>query len=106
MPLLTPPASVTLPVAVPVIMAQAQAIGGHDTSARLAEIRVPTLVIHGTEDRMLAASNGELIARAIPGARLQVMDGVGHLFFWEEPERSAALVREHTGVSVGSSARG
>jgi len=95
-----------LPVAVPVIMAQAQAIGSHDTSARLAEIRVPTLVIHGTEDRMLAASNGELIARAIPGARLQVMDGVGHLFFWEEPERSAALVREHTGVSVGSSARG
>jgi len=93
-----------LPVAVPVIMAQAQAVGGHDTSARLPEIRVPTLVIHGTEDRMLPVGNAQVIARAIPGARLEVMAGVGHLFFWEEPERSAALVRELTGVPVSSSA--
>ena len=38
-------------VAVPVIMAQMQAAAAHDTSARLGEIRAPTLVIHGTEDR-------------------------------------------------------
>jgi pimeloyl-ACP methyl ester carboxylesterase len=91
-----------LPVAVPVIMAQAQAVGGHDTSARLPQMRIPTLVIHGTADRMLPSSNGEVIAAAIPGARLELMEGVGHLFFWEEPQRSAALVREHAGVPVGS----
>jgi pimeloyl-ACP methyl ester carboxylesterase len=85
-------------VAVPVIMAQAQAAAGHDTSARLSQIRVPTLVIHGTEDRMLPSSNGEAIAARIPGARLELFEGVGHLFFWEEPERSAALVRELAGV--------
>jgi 3-oxoadipate enol-lactonase len=84
-----------VPANLPTIMAQVQAIGPHDTSARLGEISAPTLVIHGTEDEMLSFHNGEAIARAIPGARVEILDGVGHLFFWEEPERSAALVREH-----------
>jgi pimeloyl-ACP methyl ester carboxylesterase len=84
-----------LPVAVPVIMAQMQAVLGHDASARLASIDTPTLVIHGTEDRMLPVVNGELIARLVPDARLELLDGVGHMFWWEQPERSAALVRSH-----------
>jgi len=89
-----------VPANVPTIMAQMQAIMPHDTSARLNEISVPTLVIHGTEDQMLSSRNGEAIARAIPGARLELLDGVGHLFFWEEPERSAMLVREHALASA------
>src|SRR3954471_22137505 len=79
-----------VPANVPTIMAQMQAVMPHDTSARLGEISAPTLVIHGTEDQMLSYRNGEAIARAIPGARLEIMDGVGHLFFWEEPERSGS----------------
>jgi pimeloyl-ACP methyl ester carboxylesterase len=92
----------TRPVAVAVIMKQMRAIGGHDTSARLKDIRVPTLVIHGTEDRMLPASNGEAIARAIPGARYEPLDGVGHMFWVEQPGRSAELVREHCLARVGA----
>ena len=84
-----------VPVAVPVIMLQMQAVMGHDTSARLASIEAPTLVVHGTEDRMLPVVNGELIAQSIPDARLELLDGVGHMFWWEQPERSAALVRSH-----------
>jgi 3-oxoadipate enol-lactonase len=84
-----------LPVAVPVIMLQMQAVMGHDTSARLGSIEAPTLVVHGTEDQMLPVVNGELIALRIPHARLELLDGVGHMFWWEEPERSAALVRSH-----------
>ena len=84
-----------LPVAVPVIMLQMHAVMGHDTSARLASIEAPTLVVHGTEDRMLPVVNGELIARSIPDARLELLDGVGHMFWWEQPERSATLVRSH-----------
>jgi 3-oxoadipate enol-lactonase len=83
------------PVAVPVIMLQMQAVMGHDTSARLSSIEAPTLVVHGTEDRMLPVVNGELIARSIPHARLELLEGVGHMFWWEQPERSAALVRSH-----------
>ena len=85
-------------VAVPVVMAQAQAISAHDTQARLPELDVPTLVIHGTEDQMLPVSNGHLIASLIPGSRLEILDGVGHLFFWERPELSAELLRAHTAV--------
>lgn len=82
---------------VPVLMAQLSAIMGHDTSARLAEVQAPTLVVHGTGDRLLDSANGELIARLIPGARLELLEGAGHMFFWEQPERSAELVREHAG---------
>ena len=84
-----------LPTPVPVIMLQMQAVMGHDTSARLGSIEAPTLVVHGTEDRMLPVVNGELIARLIPHARLELLEGVGHMFWWEQPERSAALVRSH-----------
>jgi len=68
---------------------------GGSSSLPLSSITAPTLVIHGTDDEMLSVHNAEIIASKIPGARLEVLDGVGHLFFWEEPERSAALVREH-----------
>jgi pimeloyl-ACP methyl ester carboxylesterase len=84
-------------------MLQMQAIGGHDTQARLHEIDRPTLVIHGTEDRMLPVANGELIASRIPGARLELLEGVGHMFWWERPQQSAALVREHAGVGAAAS---
>ncbi len=86
-------------VAVPVVMEQLQACAAHDTHARLPELAsLPTLVIHGTDDRMLPVENGRLIASLIPGSRLEIFDGVGHLFFWERPERSAELVREHAAV--------
>ena len=85
-------------VAVPVVMAQLQACGAHDTSARLHELAAPTLVIHATEDEMLPAENGRLIARLIPGSQLEILDGIGHMFFWEQPERSAELVRSHAAV--------
>jgi 3-oxoadipate enol-lactonase len=87
-------------VSVPVIMEQMRAIASHDTSQRLGDIAAPTLVVHGTEDEMLPVSNAYAIAERIPGARLEIFDGVGHLFFWEEPERSAELVREHATAHV------
>ncbi len=87
------------PVPLPMVIAQVQAIQAHDTSARLADIDVPTLVVHGSGDQMLAAANGEIIAGLIPGARLELLDGAGHLFFWEQPERAAELVREHVAAA-------
>jgi len=83
------------PVAVPVIMAQLQACAAHDTYSRLPRLQTPTLVVHGTADRILPSSNGELIASRIAGAQLELLDGIGHLFFWERPERSAELLRAH-----------
>jgi pimeloyl-ACP methyl ester carboxylesterase len=90
-----------LPAPVPVIMAQVQAIGGHDVQDRLGEIAAPTLVIHGDEDQMLDVANGRLIASRIPGARLEVLEGVGHMFWWERPQESAELIRAHALAAAG-----
>ncbi|HVS99100.1 MAG TPA: alpha/beta hydrolase [Solirubrobacterales bacterium] len=84
-----------LPARQATVQLQIQAIGGHDTQARLARIDAPTLVIHGTEDKMIPVANGELIASLIDGAKLEILDGVGHMFWWEQPERSAELIRAH-----------
>ena len=88
--------------AVPVvtIMAQMRAIAAHDTSTRLPGLQLPALVIHGTLDEMLPVQNGHMIAGLIPGSRLEILDGIGHLFFWERPARSAELVRTHAAVHV------
>jgi 3-oxoadipate enol-lactonase len=85
-------------VAVEVIMAQMRAIAAHDTHERLHELEMPTLVIHGTEDQLLPVQNGRLIASLIEGSHLEIFDGAGHLFFLEQPERSAELVRLHAAV--------
>ncbi len=85
-------------VAVPVVLAQLRACTAHDTSGRLGELQMPTLVIHGTLDELLPVGNGHVIASLIDGSRLEILEGAGHLFFWEHPERSAELVRSHAAV--------
>jgi 3-oxoadipate enol-lactonase len=86
-------AAAQFPAGVPVLLAQKAAADRHDAYARLRGLRVPALVIHGTADQLLAPINGDLVASLIPGARLELLEGVGHLFFWEQPQRSAELVR-------------
>jgi pimeloyl-ACP methyl ester carboxylesterase len=53
-------------------------IASEDRSKRLGEIRVPTVVIHGTKDKLVAPSGGRATAKAIPGARLVRIEGMGH----------------------------
>ncbi len=50
---------------------------GHRAAA-LRSIRVPTVVIHGTKDKLVAPSGGKATAKAIPGARLVMIPGMGH----------------------------
>jgi pimeloyl-ACP methyl ester carboxylesterase len=85
---------------IPVVFEQLRAAGLHDAGDRLHKISAPTLVIHGDRDEMLDVLNGELIARLVPGARLEILPGVGHLFWWEQPEVSARLVLEHAGAAA------
>lgn len=85
----------SVPAAREVIQLQLQAILGHDTSGRLGEIGTPTLIIHGTVDGVLPFANGKQIASLIPAARFEVFKDIGHMFWWEQPQRSAELIREH-----------
>jgi pimeloyl-ACP methyl ester carboxylesterase len=77
------------------VLTQLAAVGGHDTLARLPQIRVPTLVVHGERDPAVPVANARILAGAIPGARLEVLAGAGHVPFWQQPERLARLVAEH-----------
>jgi 3-oxoadipate enol-lactonase len=84
-----------LPAPQPVVLQQMRACAAHDTHERLGQISLPTLVIHGDVDRLLGYDNGREIASLIPSARLETLTGVGHMFWWEQPERCAELIREH-----------
>jgi pimeloyl-ACP methyl ester carboxylesterase len=53
-------------------------IASGDRTAELARITAPTLVVHGTRDVMVTPSGGKATARAIEGARLVLIDGMGH----------------------------
>jgi pimeloyl-ACP methyl ester carboxylesterase len=53
-------------------------VAASDQTRALRAVRAPTTVIHGDADRLVMPSGGRAIARAIPGARLVVVPGMGH----------------------------
>ncbi|TYL39547.1 3-oxoadipate enol-lactone hydrolase [Natronococcus pandeyae] len=67
--------------------AQAAAALEFDVSDRLERIRVPTLVMHGTNDEVVPVANGKLLDEKIPDARLELVDGGSHCFFIEDADR-------------------
>jgi pimeloyl-ACP methyl ester carboxylesterase len=77
--------------------AQAAAGAAFDALDRVGRIEAPTLVVTGIEDTVVDWRNSQLLAERIPGARLELFPGTGHLFFWEEPERFVQLVKEFLG---------
>jgi 3-oxoadipate enol-lactonase len=75
------------------IRAQDLAIASYDmTPDKVARLDVPTLVLHGTEDRAVAYGEGEQLAATIPGARLVTYEGAGHHFIVDCTERANADV--------------
>lgn len=64
-----------------------------DVRARLSEVRIPTLLVHGSEDALTPARFQALLADALPNAQRIELPGVGHMLPWEAPEALAATVR-------------
>ncbi len=60
------------------IRQQAAVIATVDRTPALRDLQVPTLVIHGTDDRLVDISGGRAIAGAVPGAQLEIVEGMGH----------------------------
>lgn len=73
---------------------QGQAAAGMGFDGSALEIHAPTLILHGTEDAVVDPGNAALLAERIPGARVELFSGCGHLFFWEQPERFVETVAE------------
>jgi 3-oxoadipate enol-lactonase len=68
--------------------AQIQAVLGHDTLERLAEIAAPTLIVTGDDDRVIPATSSLFFDELIPDSRLCTIPGAGHLFFIEQPQQT------------------
>ncbi|MFC3457839.1 alpha/beta fold hydrolase [Massilia haematophila] len=66
-----------------------------DRSELLATIAAPTLVIHGASDPLVPLACGEDTAARIPGARLEVIQGMGHDLPAQLNERMLALIDAH-----------
>jgi proline iminopeptidase len=64
---------------------------GYDWRAQLADLKVPTLVIHGERD-LLPASVARETAALLPRARLALVPDAGHMPFWEAPREFFTLV--------------
>jgi 3-oxoadipate enol-lactonase len=64
----------------------------HDTTDRLPQITAPTLVLAGGSDSTARPELGRAVAKAIPGAKFEVMQGEAHQPFQEMPERWNARV--------------
>jgi len=71
-----------------------------DSTPDLAGWKVPTLVIAGAEDQMIAPAESEKLAQGIRGARLEIIPGAGHLAFLEKPRAVAPLLTAHLQVRL------
>jgi pimeloyl-ACP methyl ester carboxylesterase len=69
--------------------------------ARLRGVRVPTLIIHGTSDPLVPPSAGREAAATIPGARLVLIEGMGHYFPPELWPRIIGEIANHAHLADG-----
>jgi pimeloyl-ACP methyl ester carboxylesterase len=73
-------------------------------TAELRKIDIPTLVIHGDADPLIPVECGLATARAIPGARAAVIEGMGHDLPVALTERLARLIAQHAKATERSAA--
>lgn len=59
----------------------------------LRRISAPTLVLHGTHDRLVPSINARILAALIPGARLQLLPRAGHFFITDAGPAAAQAIR-------------
>jgi pimeloyl-ACP methyl ester carboxylesterase len=80
-------------------------IASGDRTRMLRKIKAPTLVIHGTVDKMIRPSGGRATVKAIPGARLMMIEGMGHDLPRGAWPRLLDAISEHTRAADGARAR-
>src|SRR5262249_18139534 len=71
----------------------------HDTTGRLKDIRVPTLILVGEDDRNVTSdinhrSSSEILAKGLPHSKLVVLPGERHSYFFANREAAHKTIRE------------
>jgi pimeloyl-ACP methyl ester carboxylesterase len=62
-------------------------------STQIKQVKQPTLLLWGAQDRLIPVAQAQLFARDIAGSRLQVFDGLGHVPHEEDPVRTVAATQ-------------
>ena len=62
----------------------------------LTALAIPTLIVWGTQDRMIPAWHATTALQAIAGSRVELFEGAGHFPHLDDPERFARLLGEFT----------
>lgn len=75
-------------------MTMLDAFAQADLRGVLGGIRVPALVVHGSEDARAPRPVAEALRDGIPGARMAVLPGAGHVCTLDAPDRLAAAIRD------------
>ncbi|MCW2667718.1 MAG: alpha/beta fold hydrolase [Frankiales bacterium] len=75
----------------------------HDAVSRLPGLQAPTLVLHGSLDKLVPVGNAKLLARRIPGGELALVQGAGHIPMLEQPEHVRELIGRFllAGIAAG-----
>jgi 3-oxoadipate enol-lactonase len=71
----------------------------HDTSGRLKDIKVPTLILVGDDDHFVVSdmshrAGADILAKGIPNSKLVVLQGERHSYFYTEPEKVHSIIRD------------
>lgn len=74
------------------LLGQAAAVGAYHSLDRLASLSLPTLVLHGDQDRVVPLEMGRQLAATIPRARLVVLQGAGHNFVADCTEEATGAI--------------
>jgi pimeloyl-ACP methyl ester carboxylesterase len=69
-----------------------QSVAGQDLTARLADVAVPTLLIHGTADAIVPISTAQLMAGHIPSCRLLILEDGDHVPIMTRPDEVAVAI--------------
>lgn len=75
------------------------ALGEHDVRTRLGSIGIPVLVLGGIADEVCPPESQTELAAAIPGARLEILEGAAHLAPAEAPQETARVLAEWLGTA-------
>ena len=77
-----------------VLIESLRAIDGANVYDLLGQIRVPTLALHGTDDKIVPYSHAQKMVEAIPGARLVTFERGGHGLFGRDPVKVNRFIRD------------
>lgn len=69
-------------------------LDGFDLTTVGATLRVPTLIVHGSNDLIQPLSDGRALAALIPGSDLVVMEGKGHVPMMSSPEEVVSIIEK------------